>query len=350
MKNLFLSIAILLVGGVLQAQTLRRVNNNPGMAVGVNVYATVSDAMGAASNGDYIYIEPSSYSYDNISVTKELHFIGNGFFLNENPNTSSDKKHSYFDNIQFDNGSQNSSITGIYCGGSITIQVPNITIKRCIANTINAGGYLANNMVIAECYARQISGHSDGARNCIIRNNIVGGSISGYAGSFISGFRDGTQIINNTAIGIIQNFNCSILNNIIDFRATNLSFATTTPCYLCTGSTITNNLYVFTDGVPSTDANCNKVTNDVENVFVASNPWPINIDNKFQLKAGSPAEGIGFGGVSCTGGPNAGAFGGTFPYVLSGIAPIPTITKLVSTAVGNNITPLKVTISVKSNN
>ena len=65
-------------------------------------------------------------------------------------------------------------------------------------------------------------------------------------------------------------------------------------------------------------------------------------DGKFTLKASpSPARAAGTAGVDC------GIFGGTQPYILSGIPNAPTIYNLNSTVSGTN---LNVTLGTKSNN
>lgn len=70
----------------------------------------------------------------------------------------------------------------------------------------------------------------------------------------------------------------------------------------------------------------------------------VSTDESYQIKAGSPLKTAGSGGTE------VGAFGGTTPYVVSGIPAIPSIVNMNNTATGSNTVPLSVTISVKGNN
>jgi hypothetical protein len=70
-------------------------------------------------------------------------------------------------------------------------------------------------------------------------------------------------------------------------------------------------------------------------------------DIKFQIevdKTGAELKTLG------SGGSEVGAYGGTTPYVISGIPPIPSIVDMINTGTGDNTNPVKVTVSVKSNN
>jgi hypothetical protein len=86
--------------------------------------------------------------------------------------------------------------------------------------------------------------------------------------------------------------------------------------------------------------------------FQVENPWLADFfgrgyyekDATYQLAVSSPAKGIG------TGGTDAGAFGGSAPYVLSGLPPYPIITNFTTSGVGNTSMPLQVSITVRSNN
>ena len=55
----------------------------------------------------------------------------------------------------------------------------------------------------------------------------------------------------------------------------------------------------------------------------------LTFDNRYELKAGSPAIGAGVGGIDC------GAFGGETPYKLSGIPFVPLIYQVNAPTTGN---------------
>jgi hypothetical protein len=67
-------------------------------------------------------------------------------------------------------------------------------------------------------------------------------------------------------------------------------------------------------------------------------------DGIFQLKAGSPAIGAGVGGV------DMGLFGGSDPYVLSGLPAIPAIWFISAPSSGSGASGLQVQIKAKSHN
>lgn len=90
-------------------------------------------------------------------------------------------------------------------------------------------------------------------------------------------------------------------------------------------------------------------TGNVNNYDIVTDP-PFNVtvgrslDEGYQIIAGSTLKTLG------SSSSEVGAFGGTAPYVVSGIAPVPTISSFVNTGTGDSTTPVKVTITVKSNN
>jgi hypothetical protein len=71
------------------AQTIRRVNNNPGVT-GVNVYSSAQAAHDAAAANDIIIIEPSATSYGSLTLTKPLKIYGNGYYLGQNQELKAD--------------------------------------------------------------------------------------------------------------------------------------------------------------------------------------------------------------------------------------------------------------------
>lgn len=100
----------------INAQTIRRCNNLPGVT-GVNFYTTLQVAHDNANIGDIIYVEPSSSDYGSLTCSKRLTIIGNGYFLSSNPNTPSEKQVSRAGNITFNSGSAQSSVSGMSADG-----------------------------------------------------------------------------------------------------------------------------------------------------------------------------------------------------------------------------------------
>ncbi|MBA4850282.1 hypothetical protein [Emticicia sp. BO119] len=358
MKKTSILIVTFVYGFLLQlnAQTIRRVNNTPGLN-DPNVYTTLQAAHDAADPGDIISLEPSvNPNYGEGTIIKTVHIVGPGYYLDKNPNTFFDKRVPSVGGITFENGSQNSSITSVAFGG-VSINAENIKVERCLFHSVNTGvsGRIVsgststgNGSIIKNNIFRYIFGSGGGSSNMTITNNII------------VGFR-GLWLIENVSNSIIsyntfgaENFiyqatNSTITNNIFDARAL-LSGATI--CNNCLGSSISNNLCTNINGLPSGSGNINGV--NPSTIFLnGGNPWGYDynggtmyaVDNDFQLAPNSPAK------TAAAGGGEAGAFGnGANAYRLSGLPKSPIITSFTNTGSGSNTTPLSITISVRSNN
>lgn len=334
MKNFTIACSVFLFCcSLAYGQTIRRVNNT-GIPLGTNMYATLQEAHNAASNGDIIYIEGSGTNYAGATLTKKLTIIGPGYFLGENYAHFPDLRAVSFNNsiITFNTGSAGSQLIG--CSDfTARINVSDIIITRNTASTVQLGSSISaslSNISITKNYETYISGFSTQyGINVLIANNHLDGTSSlnnsNYSGVFTNNLITGNFSLNNFTVsnniltnGSSVNFtNCNFLNN-IDARAlTNSSAFGTT--------------------------NGNQANIDRTTLFVGVTGT--STDGQWKLKTGSPALGAGFNGIDC------GIYGGLDPYVLSGIvsSEYPTITSLTTTGAGSNTTPLKVTISTKSN-
>lgn len=359
-KTILFAISFQLVAiSFLFAQTIRRCNNNPGVT-GLNVYTTIQAAHDAAVAGDIIYVEPSTATYGSLTAIKRLTIIGNGYYNDKNPNTGFDSRTSKVSSISFNNGSASSILMGIEFtsgGSNLGINDINITVTRCrnidfvsFASSTNLAlgtSSRGNNATITK---NLITGRINGSNNvtvanqygynCIISNNIFLGQ-GGYTCDNLTN----SVLSNNVFKGSssLQNlYGCSISNNIFDARTTNTSIQYVSG--VSVGNTISNNICLGPAATPSGNGNVD--FGDALNTFMVADPWA-NIstqDAQFQLKAGSPAIGIGIGGT------DAGAFGGASPYVLSGLPSYPIITNFTTSGMGNNNAPLNVSITVRGNN
>jgi hypothetical protein len=343
----FAILVLSLCAMAVHAQTIRRVHSLPVADAGANTYATVADAVAASAADDIIYIEPSSTEYAGFTVTKRLHFIGNGNFLEQNPNTPFDKNPSIISTaVSFDIGSSGSTITGLYLRSTLTIAgTTGIEVKR---NRFGNGITLGNNtsgILIAENYIDEnirAQDVSNSGVSTVIRNNIIrSGNITYMKNSVI---QNNTIYYSVNAAFVANCTDSQITNNIFDRRG---MFSIRQVGNDNAGATVTNNLQIAAGGIPATnpDANKNMYTSEAGAVFVVASPWGNNPtkDASLKLVAGSLATNLG------TDGKDAGAFGGTIPYTLSGLPNVPVITSAVSTETGTNTIPLSVTISVRSN-
>ncbi len=344
-KILISSIVVFLLSNNISFARILRCNNTgislTPVAPNTNpIYTTAQAAHDAAINGDTIHIEPSGVSYGDLNISKQLVIIGNGFFLgptasNFNPNLQANTNASIVGNINFIAGSSNSTLTGITINNSTNLAqdastLNNITLKR----NYFIGGFFAygnvSNTKVIQNYFNNLAYAFGSFTTFLLTNNIMARGIQFDAND--------NGIVENNIIGflgfgdalVLQN--CTIRNN-IDCSGGSANF---------TGSTVQNNMSASTL-FGNLDGNLQNI--NMTNVFedFANTSPTFSTDSRFQLKTGSPAIGAGFGGV------NMGAFGGSFPYVISGIPNVPAIFKLntPSTVTSNS---MSVTISTRSNN
>lgn len=352
MKNVF-TFLILLLAISASAQTIRRVNNNPGIT-GTNIFTTIQAAHDAAVNGDIIYVEPSGTSYGNLDCTKQLTILGAGYFTQENQIYQSFPGFSVLGQITFLPGSENSRMAGGVQTGNVRIfRTSNITIDRCLVNSVeirgDANGVQGNmsGITITRNWIIQsvgcIAGTAFPAAGGVIRYTITNVNITNnllrYVGqNHTSGVPETYQytnfvVSNNVILEATNAINAIVQNNIIGgVRGNSIEGA-------IFNSVITHNSAVSAGGMPSGNNNVTGI--NFGDFFVNSTGTS---DSGWQLKTGSSAIGSGTNGV------DRGMFGGPTPYVLSGIPPYPAINSIITTGTGSNTTPLSVTISTKSNN
>lgn len=134
-----------------------------------SAYPTIAAAVEAAQNGDYVYIPGGIFVEENITITKQLNIIGAGHYPDS---TQATGRTVINGSIIFNNGSDYSTIQGIYLSNTIQIgttceqaKSKNILISRCNVGAIR----LAASNSSGTCGARYIN-----IRECIIRNTFVG--------------------------------------------------------------------------------------------------------------------------------------------------------------------------------
>ncbi len=313
----------------LGAQNLHRVNNNTDFDAD---FSTLQAAVTAASDNDTIYVEGSAINYEGATIDKPLTIVGPGFFLSENPETQANNTSATFDSeITFTSGSEGSTIMGCdFLFANLTISVSDISVIRNHLYQIEFTG-TSNNIVVIQNYVyANINAGTGDIMNSIISNNIIRGAI--YAQS-----TSGPLIISNNVCWTtnwaypIDCHNASIQNNIISYEFSTIN--------LNTGNTISYNI-LAEDG---TDANGNQYNVDMDMVFADfDGSLLLSTDGKWELMAGSPALAGGSGGVDC------GAFGGSTPYILSGVPNLPHIYEADVPASATSESGLQVSIKVKS--
>ncbi|OYU66924.1 MAG: hypothetical protein CFE22_06455 [Cytophagaceae bacterium BCCC1] len=363
MKTLSILSLFILFSFSVNAQTIRRVNNTPGLN-DPNVYATAQAAHDAAAPNDIISLEPSaSPSYGSLNVLKRINIVGPGYYLDINPNNFFDKRQPNLSSITFGNGSANSTVMGIEAS-SISIRDVNITVSRCKVSSIGhaksgnfVGGVesignnstITNNLIGSSIngggYASTCGGNPCtlyAGTNCTISNNLIGQYVGSMSATIIN---YNTFMWHSSGYNISDVIGSTVTNNIFDARSATSGYLVITTN--SSGTTSSNNICLGVNGLPTGGGNINGANPNI--IFIGtSNPFSTyntNGDKDFQLAVGSPAL------TAAAGGTQAGAFGnGANAYRLSGVPNTPIVTSFISTGSGNNTTPLSITVSVRSNN
>ncbi len=323
MKQLFFLILSLSI--FLHAEaTIWRVNNNAGIS---SVNTTAQAAHNAATSGDTIHLETSTTSYGAVTATKQLVWIGNGFFVDAT-------KASSLDGIIFNTGSANSILIGLNFLGSISVSTNNITINRCSCPSISLNAIstnLSRDFTLTQSFisGSVTSSFSNPSYNYTLTNNIIVGSLN-MTNAFTN------IVVVNNSIYSYSNSIAAVVNNNIIYNCSGIiaTYASNVYNNLFLGTT--NNNYVGNNGNIFVSGNINS-TNAVFTSAVSSynDSWAV-------LKVGSPAIGNGLGGT------NMGAYGGSAPYKPSGIPGVPTFSQFQIQTTPLNTLP--VIISTRSNN
>ena len=332
-------VAIMLISVSVQANVWR-VNNRSGVDAD---FTSIMQAHQSSlvQNGDTLYVEGSSASHGDVTLSKKLVIIGPGYFLAENPETQADHNPAVMTTLTLNPGSEGSIIKGckmqnVIINASDIIFKSNRVKNTAVSKSVELGGNI-NNIIIRNNYIHQswtaqgsktIAAEENGTNNVLIQNNYIfmGSTLStrfslflldGFSGEIVNNMIYGNAIVNNTQFH----------NNI--FRRGSFSADNTN---------ITHNI-ANEDQFGNQNGNQQNV--DMDDVFV--DPNGESTDGKWQLSPASPAIGAGIGGT------DIGIFGGEYPYRLSGLPRIPSIYEINHTINYEDQT-LEVEFSVKSNN
>jgi hypothetical protein len=315
-----------------------RLSNNPAVEADFSTFQAAHDA---ATEGDTIYVDGTGeyLSYGAATITKKLVVIGPGYFLNENDSTQANKIYARLYSMVIESSAAGTEVYGLYFYASgtthLTVKASNVVISRNFFfqngyNIIYLNGNIQN-VTITQNYAYQIHNNSGTASNILVANNFIGDRID--MGNASSGV-----FYNNVVRYHIHAYNSMIKNNIIYGEGSSVVLSES-----YSGNTISNNLYLGTLGF--TGNSTNKANVNMNEVFVdfAGNQG-YSTDGRWRLKPGGPASGAGENRIDC------GMFGGSAPYVLSGLPPVPRIYEAIIPTSGSSVSGLPVIIKVKAQN
>jgi len=347
----YASLIILLLGATTSFGKIWIVDSNPGSTA--KDFTTLQAAHDGATAGDTLYLigSPVNYITTKVTVTKKLIIIGPGYFLNENSDTQANVASAFINNtavsvceeLEFAAGSEGSVLMGIQIIGRLAVSANNILIKRnfirqevgCNVSQVNIN---ASNVLFVQNYVDgnlnntsfAVVNVTAGQSGIVVANNYLFHSCTGCGSGVSALFSPPTsslEVSNNIFVGGINVANAIVQNN----------FFNTDNSFIASASLVRNNIH--TNGyLPVGNGNINSISLGLRFVDTGST------DGRWKLKPTSPGLGAGFGGTDC------GIFGGTEPYVLSGIPPIPTVYSVTAPTVGEKNTGLPVQLKVKSNN
>jgi hypothetical protein len=282
-------------------------------------FAEIQAAIEAASPGDYIYVYSSVYM-DSLIVNKPLVIAGTGYFLGDNPDTQVNKSPAtVMGTVLITENSSGTIITGLNIENKVTLlNANNISVKRNRIHSIEINA--SNNIFIKQNFIYAVSKSYIKDQNVIsssiyvnnnsssisIKNNYIGVPNLVYNNFITTESNTSTVVEYNVVYGHFEGENI-VFNNNISLEGTK---GTVNNC------TYNNNIsvsYQFGTGVNGNQGNIK-----LDEIFVGSKE-NASQDGRYQLKDGSKATGAGLNGVDC------GMFGGTDPYVLSGLPAFPAI-------------------------
>ncbi|UCH63703.1 MAG: hypothetical protein JSU77_04450 [Fidelibacterota bacterium] len=317
MRFNFLLIMILLMASVAGAK-IWRVNSNAGADAD---FTDMQSAHNNATSGDTIYVEGSATNYGNSTIAKQLYIFGPGYFLSENPETQVNTESAKLWSTTFTSGSEGTIVTGCNFSNYCYVYTDSITLR---GNIFWFMVYIGDNSAIDEVvfsqnycaeYSMEVRAN---ATNITIRNSHIR-YLTGTSTSYLTFY-------NNVIEGDLTVHNSVLNNNIMKWG----SFSGSNNIY-------NNNLANGTQFGTDNGNQANVVMDNI--VFVSGG----TTDGKFQLASGSPAIEAGINGEDC------GMFGGSTPYVLSGLMDVPSIWSLATTGPGTAAGGLNVQIKAKSN-
>ena len=132
--SLLLGLSLLLIGHTTRAQIVRVTN-------GQNL-ATLIDG---ATVGTTFILEAGSYG--SLTITKRVAIIGPGYLTGNSQLATTGS--AMFNTITFKGGSENSLLMSCVLDGSVNIGTNQVTVSRCLANSIYIGydgGYTGYNI------------------------------------------------------------------------------------------------------------------------------------------------------------------------------------------------------------
>ncbi len=314
MKKLLLPILFLLVTMTSFGQTTIQVNN------GDNLQTLINNA----TNGTIFMVGGGSYGITTgIVINKPITLIGTGYFLTTGSQATPTS--SALGEVTFNSGSSGSVLVG-FMTGTISVLANNVQISRNYTNYIKVGygpysgsSVIVNNAVVKQNYSVGVV--LSNSTNTILQNNIilrectVTASVNLICSATIKHNTIACAPAVDSNLGIGSNIRFE--NNIIQPLYTDIN----------TRQFVYFQYNVFT-GVSWAVDNTNKLNQNGNIIYQGfpTNTGNLPEDARYILALNSPAKNSG---SPTSANYDCGAFGGSEPYVLSGLPAVPTIYEMV---------------------
>lgn len=349
LKNLLIVSTLLFITNTTFAK-IWRVNNNLGISTNFTTLQQANDDV-LVLNGDTLHVEGSNLGYGGLNLSKRLIVIGPGYFLGSNPETQAFTVTAKISStVNFILGSSGSFIQGMdFRNSTIGINASNISIIRNLDIGTTFLGYNAttgassnvSNIIISQNFSMGNIGNATNpiVSNVLITNNFIKGSIIFQPNT--------TALIQNNVLDptinlgpsgtVLNTQNCLYANNILVTGVISSAASHN-------NNTYSNNISNSTQFTPS---GSNSGSNNQTNVSMASvfvGPLNPTTDGNWALLNPGPGKNTAQGGGDC------GIFGGSSPYVLSGMPAIPSVYFYSLPATGSNTNPLNISSKAKSRN
>lgn len=336
-------------------------------------YHTLQSAIDSVPAGSILLLQPSAVAYEPVTIRKRLAIYGSGYFLGQNaaPATQANLLTSKVMYMNFAKGSDGTAISGLQFTKNAGTDhahfdsTTNINISRCYFETQECGTQgcvpeqfsfnISSLITIQGCYIGTANSHltfgADNSSGILFQNNIISGGDFGNA--FNTVVTNNVTMNHNTIITPNSNFyiaGWNLINNIIlklspNAGDTTVTFFAYNVPYQGPDNSSKNNVCNYSIFASSTNKILPRNTT-LDSLFITgSNAQSItSADGFFILKSNTAAAGYANDNTNC------GAFGGTAPYVLSGLPAIPNIYFLQVTPSATQSGGLKLTIRAKANN
>lgn len=341
-KNQVLLSILILAANLFNAQDRLRVNNT-----GVSApHTTIESALAVADPNDILLLEHSDVPYGTgvVTITEPLVIYGPGYFLAFNDSTQADFRPATINDIVFGPGSEGTRIQGVILG-NVTINANNIIVSRCkITGTLSVGqtGNVLNPN-INQCFIE--SGASVlidviNATNYTLANNLLNNT-NPLATNNVRVQTGSGLVLNNLFFGDPDNVlkNATVQNNYFE----NSEIDQVNSSNLTVDHNMSESLFLDVYLNPT-----NLTGHPPDTIFcLILAPSP---DRKYNLEANvgiadpNPADNAGADGK------DIGIYGGSLPYVPSGMPPIPSIWFYGGGSSGTQSGGVTIEIKTKSRN